>query len=359
MKKLPLLLLTIYALLAVIWALSIPYGWWEICILLTVVTLCMSIWVLRRMPQMLLAPRAFFRYTDALAAAQRDAEKDAFHAVDDALSLAPNFALAHALRATLLLRDDRADDALEAYNRALDFAPHLRDVRALRLLALARAGKVAEVRAAIREPRWLNRAQLGTAALFAYEYDTAYIYLRRALRLRQRLPLPDDPILRNNLGVAALHTQRTDEAAQLFQTIIQTRPNAYYAHANYGYLLANAGQYAQALAAIEKGLALKPDYHQVIGYKGYALFLRGTHQAALACAEDALALKPDHIPHIALKSVALQALAQQEDALTCWRDLAAQIGDQQAIDALAQRYGWNKAFCDALHAVSQQASASG
>lgn len=348
MHRYPQIIWGLYILLLLVAFYLWQLGWWLAAILFAGYLLVTVAVVLYKIPQLFTAPAAYVRYLKALRALRQNNDKQATQFVEQALALAPRFALAYALRASLHLRDERASRALDDCNAALAIAPHLTQARLLRTMALARVGKVGEARQAVAQTRFANRTLRGTAALYAYDYETAYRDLKQAYRWH-RFWKPDSALL-NNLGVAALHTGRIDEAWRYLRAALDTM-NTYFASANLGYLLANEGQTARALGHIDNALEQKPDYHHAWGFKAYTHWLAGDYEAAFEALDEALAYMPEHLPHQALMVATLYASGDETAAQTAWHDLNDHKSEALSVTQMAQRYNWHPNLIVTLAAV--------
>lgn len=355
MRRYPQLIWALYALLLLLAFYSWQMGWTLLTALTVAYVSLTLVLILYKLPQLLTAPLAYAQYLQAMQLTRLNNDKEAFHLIEQALAAVPRFALAYALRGTLYLRDERPHLALDDFNTALQLAPHLGQARLTRTMALARVGKVVEAREAVVNTRYANRALRGTAALYTYEYKVAYADLRRALRWQRFLGRVDATLL-NNLGVAALHTERHEEA-QAYLGEALTGPKPYFAWANLGYLLGNSEQPDAALVHINQALELKPDYHHARGYRAYVQWLAGNYEAALDDAYAALEFAPQHLPHQVVLIASLFAVGKHSDALEAWHALNDHKTEPLSIAQMQQRYGWHSRFVAALKAIDTTADA--
>jgi len=100
------------------------------------------------------------------------------------------------------------------------------------------------------------------------DFVNAEHYYRTALDIS-----PNLHEARNNLGTVLLHTERWDEAVELFSAL--TRVDIYntpqHAHNNLGWALYNLGRYQEALDQFELAIMFEPDYCLAYNNKGMAL----------------------------------------------------------------------------------------
>src|SRR5215831_16362084 len=81
-----------------------------------------------------------------------------------------------------------------------------------------------------------------------------------------------------------------------------------------GYLLFNAGDVGQALAAFDQYLAVCPDDVEVLANKAYLLLRTQRPDAAIAVLKEALTLKPDHDKSLAMLGDAHVRLGKLDEA---------------------------------------------
>lgn len=161
----------------------------------------------------------------ALALFRLGNKEDALEVYQDLARLAPDRVEAHANQGFILEDLGRYQEAVEAFNRALVISPDL---------AEAQMG-LAESLQALR--RWAEAATAWEKAVslrpdlseFSISLAEAYVALGRpddaANTLRHSLErLPTDTALHLKLGHTLLESQRFEEAAQQFQTLLSMNP---------------------------------------------------------------------------------------------------------------------------------------
>lgn len=99
--------------------------------------------------------------------------------------------------------------------------------------------------------------------------------------------------------------QRPAEALQCIDQAIARRdgPRVSYARAQ---TLNALGRSDEALAEIDRGIALNLQDPALLSYKGWLLLARGRYDEAMACMDRALALQPYHVPTLNVRGVLLQ-----------------------------------------------------
>ena len=95
------------------------------------------------------------------------------------------------------------------------------------------------------------------------------------------------------LGVVAFQTGRSDEALALIQKAIAVKGNAAAYHSNLGNVLQSQGRLAEAGACYQRALLLKPDSPEVYVNLGNIFKEQGQIDSSLTCFRRALALNPE------------------------------------------------------------------
>ena len=122
----------------------------------------------------------------------------------------------------------------------------------------------------------------------------------------------------NNRGNALATLGRRQEALASIERALAIKPDYAEALNNRGNALATLGRWQEALASIERALAIKPDYAEALNNRGNALSTLGRRQEALASIERALAIKPDYAEALNNRGNALMALNRPEEALASY-----------------------------------------
>jgi predicted O-linked N-acetylglucosamine transferase (SPINDLY family) len=206
-----------------------------------------------------------------------------------------------------------------------------------------------------------NSDSLHLLGLIAYQTqccDAAVDYIRRAIRVNNRVPM-----YHHNLGLALQGCNKQEEAITCFRRalVLDPRfteaevilgkmlharkeiseaedhyrraltldPKCPEAHDNLGRLLSERGQLEQAQACHNHALALRPDFAEAHGNLGNVLQKQGKLVEALACYQRALAINPS-LPelHINLGNLLVlqgrpsEAIEHYRHALKLWPDSA-------------------------------------
>ena len=75
---------------------------------------------------------------------------------------------------------------------------------------------------------------------------------------------PNDPHLRRAYGISLSHAGGYDSSVDQFRRITDLTPKSPVAHFEYGWMLAFVRRYAEAVAPLERAIALKPDYRRAL-----------------------------------------------------------------------------------------------
>jgi tetratricopeptide (TPR) repeat protein len=117
--------------------------------------------------------------------------------------------------------------------------------------------------------------------------DKGLALLHEALRLE-----PKNFLIHYDLGVLYAKKEDFKNSALYSKNALSYTNNFAEAYNNYGYALAQLGQYKEALDAVEKSLLLKPDSAAALDSKGFALFGMGLYEKALSAYQEALKQDP-------------------------------------------------------------------
>jgi tetratricopeptide (TPR) repeat protein len=112
-----------------------------------------------------------------------------------------------------------------------------------------------------------------------------------SLRLAAQL-CPDDPEVRNNLGVALAEEGLLDDATEHLQEAIRLRPDYADAHHNFGNLLRRQGRLEQAEASYLHALRLTPEAADIWNNLGITLLKQGKPEDAAERFRQALRCNP-------------------------------------------------------------------
>ena len=97
------------------------------------------------------------------------------------------------------------------------------------------------------------------------------------------------------LGLLAFEAGHVQSSAELLEQATQARPGDADAHADLGFALYTLGRHAQALASLDRALALDATRLAAINNRGNTLAALGRRDEAIAAFDRALALRPDYV----------------------------------------------------------------
>jgi tetratricopeptide (TPR) repeat protein len=175
-----------------------------------------------RTPAALVATASVCMEVNDLEAAARD--------LDEAISLAPDWAAAHYERGKLWLRSDDMVKAAESFQRAAELLPGF-------------------------APAWAN---LGGTLGELDRPAEALAAFERSLALE-----PSSPQALNNVGVVRRELGRLAESEAAFRQVIQLTPELAFGHYNLGHTLFLQGRFQAALTAYAEGQARDPEKNPV------------------------------------------------------------------------------------------------
>lgn len=129
------------------------------------------------------------------------------------------------------------------------------------------------------------------------------------------------------LGVVRLQQGNLEAAVELITRALRREPRSADAHSNLGNVLAELGRHEEAVASYERALALKPDHADALYNRGTALEALNRYEEAVASYDGALALNPDHADALINRGNALHALNRHEAAIATYDEALAVEGD--------------------------------
>lgn len=275
---------------------------------------------------------------------------DARATLEKAVAEFPDEPRMYELLAQLLRTEHASGDAIAVARRALVHWPTRGSLHALLGDALRDAGQNAEavtaLRAALRLDPTLTEAQytLGCALLDLGRRADAHAALQKALAMR-----PDYPEALFAYGALVLEAGNVAEAEAAIKRLNTLRPD----DANARFLLASldrlkgrnaiqAGDLAAAAAHYEAGLAVVPDYRDLLQEAG-ALALRRQRPAEAAglFRRYVQAAPDDPRGHLALGLALLQSdrAAEAHAVLTHGLDVARKAGDEATAKDISELLG--------------------
>lgn len=120
------------------------------------------------------------------------------------------------------------------------------------------------------------------------------------------------------LGVLRGQQGRHAEALRLIEAALKLRPQDFGTLANYGQTLMGAGRLRDALSAFDRALAIRPDFFEALYNKATALLQLRRFAEAASGFEAALALRPNMAECHYNRGIALAALGWHQEALAAY-----------------------------------------
>ncbi|MEV4564458.1 tetratricopeptide repeat protein, partial [Nonomuraea sp. NPDC049419] len=253
---------------------------------------------------------------------------EAERAAAEAVRLRPDDPDVHTTAAWVASDQDREGQALEHVGRAL--AIDRRDGWALRsrvdfLRYSRRYEEAGQAAAEIGELRPGDpEAQVAAARVFSDQdrYDEALAHLGRALEIDPH----NSPALRGRVRALCL-ARRYQEAESAAAEALRLRPNDPEAHVAAARVDADQDRYDDALAHLDRALAIDQDNANALGRRVRTLRAMRAFKEAERAATEAIALRPNRMGlRIELGRV-YDDQARFEEALACYDDVLAREAD--------------------------------
>jgi tetratricopeptide (TPR) repeat protein len=158
-------------------------------------------------------------------------------------------------------------------------------------------------------------------ALLLAEQKRARGFLGDADELARRAAAaePDNAEAWHALGIVAHQSGKTGEAIAHIERAIAIDGNAALYHANLAEMLRLAGRLEEAIAVGRRALEISPRYPEALNNLGIALFDKGEFDEALGCYERAIALRRDFAQAHSNRGNALQRLKRFAEAEPAYR----------------------------------------
>jgi tetratricopeptide (TPR) repeat protein len=119
-------------------------------------------------------------------------------------------------------------------------------------------------------------------------------------------------------GVRLGRLGRAAEALAAYEQAIALRPDYADSHYNRGVTLEVLGRYEEALAAYDQAIALQPEHEDAYHNRGVALWQLGRHEDALAAYDQALSLRPEDAHAHYGRGLVLAALGRNGEAVSAY-----------------------------------------
>jgi len=145
------------------------------------------------------------------------------------------------------------------------------------------------------------------------DYTAAHEVYRRVLEAA-----PDHPRALHYAGLLAHQQQRNDEALALIERSLALQPNEADWHSNRGIVLQSAAKLGEAIDAYRHAIAIDPGHANAHNNLGVLLRARGEPQQAEAAYRTALRLDPAHVDAWTNLGILLNAMKRTEEAAACY-----------------------------------------
>ncbi len=206
--------------------------------------------------------------------------------------------------ASVLYQTGQVDEAAEIFSRLVQAEPDDATLVVIWARALASEERWTEAKSVIE--RWRSRHPDDIAVSSTFARDLVAARDERGLELAEELLRSD--IQRHPQAVGLLHllanvtvaTSRPEEAISLNRRIIELDANDTFAINNLAWLLCEErGQYAEAIELANRGLAIRPEYIDLIDTRGVIHYRMGHLEEALADLSRCIQLYPINSPALA------------------------------------------------------------
>jgi tetratricopeptide (TPR) repeat protein len=168
----------------------------------------------------------------------------------------------------------------------------------------------------------LARDNFGMALLLAGRRGEAGTQIEKARELRLKTAVETSPgqaAPHNELGLLLLQEGRSSEALAEFRRAVEIEPGSAAAHSHLGEALEAQQNLDGARAEFEQALAFDRGYAPALYHLGSALEKSGRTEAAIASWRQALALDPGYADAHLRLARALSARGEDSEALEHWR----------------------------------------
>ncbi|WP_204105435.1 MULTISPECIES: tetratricopeptide repeat protein [Spirulina sp. CCY15215] len=151
--------------------------------------------------------------------------------------------------------------------------------------------------------------------------------LVRQINQRQSAPPPvssppdsegDEAEIAFNQGVKFYETGDFEKAIAAWDKAIEFKPDYHQAWGNRGLGLKNLGRYEEAISSYDRAIALKTDFHKAWYNRGLALDELGRSEEAVNAYDRVIEMKPDFYKAWYSRGNSLDALEKSEAAIACY-----------------------------------------
>jgi tetratricopeptide (TPR) repeat protein len=279
-----------------------------------------------------LAPNfAVIYHTQGIAFHNLGRHEEALVALEQAIRLNPNEAGAYNEKAFVLQDLRRHEEALVALEQAIRLAPHFARAYYNKGNALRKLGRPEEALAAYEQAIRLDPNDASAScnkgyALYDLErYEEALVSFEQAIRLD-----PNSPDVHIGKGAVLRQRGRLEEALVFFEQAAHLDPTYAVAAYNKGRILQDLGRHEEALVAYEQAIRLDPNDANAHYNKGILLYNRKRLGEALLAFDQVIRLDPTYANVHTAKGVVQQDLGRLEEALATFEQ-AIQINPKDGL----------------------------
>ncbi|MFZ0594154.1 MAG: tetratricopeptide repeat protein [Bryobacteraceae bacterium] len=263
---------------------------------------------------------------------------------EHAIRLWPNYAEAHLNLGMAREAASQIDAAIAEYRLAIASKPNYAEAHVRLGKCLLGEGKIDEARgaleAALRSNPDLADGHYTLARLFLAQHDesSAQVELKQVEQLNHRSVLADESRHLSNVGLDLAAKGDRAGALKSLHAAVVAKPDFAIAHYNFGLVLADAGQFEEAIAQVREAISLNPLLPKAQLNLARMLEKKGDAGAARGALES-----PDNLPETSQRhNETGRALNARGDTLGSigefLRALALQPDNFEARDNLAVAY---------------------
>jgi tetratricopeptide (TPR) repeat protein len=150
---------------------------------------------------------------------------------------------------------------------------------------------------------------MGLLSVHAQDHDHAVEWISRAIRQDPK------PEYLSSLGTTLRQQRRLEEALQVFDKVVQLRPDDDEGWINLGKILEELNRPAEALLSFQHVLELNPRHWEAANSAGILLHGLGRVEEALSCFNLCDEIQPNHVPTLYTRGRTLMDLGRFEEAL--------------------------------------------
>jgi len=220
---------------------------------------------------------------------------DAEVAYHRAVDIRPEYGLAHARWARVLLNQHRVAEALDRAREAVTHAPRSADARAVLTLALDWAGQIDRAVQTGFDALELDRANPSVLAAMAEAYSDQFRLTEADELLADALRrTPNDPDLYRVQGALREARADYDGAIDSYRLAVDMAPGWSYLYVSLGHAFRANGQFDEALSAFNRAVELAPEDARAEGGRGMVYYAREEYEPATVSFQRALAIDPGY-----------------------------------------------------------------